>query len=259
MHVEPHFVLLHGLGTSSRLWVHVAEDLGGVRPLLVKAWVDATLKEKPDLIVITGDFLDGHYRTPGRGRLLGELARLHAPLGVWGVWGNHDWTSLNTNARRIRFAERLRGSGVRLVNNAGRQLRDDVFLAGVDDWWFGAQDLDAALAGHRGGAVVLLSHNPDFLPHVPERVSLTLCGHTHGGQVRLPLLGPLKRATLMRPLYGWVRGSTIVRSPAEGYASVEGQHHALGFVSRGLGVTGAPLRFACPAEVAILDLHPPEF
>lgn len=230
-----------------------------VGPLIVKAWVDATLAAKPDLIVITGDFLDGHFRAPGRGTMLRELARLQAPLGVWGVWGNHDWTSLNTNAQRIRFAERLRVNGVQLINNAGVQVRDDVYVAGVDDWWFGAQDLDAALRHYQGGAILLLAHNPDYLPHVPSKVGLTLCGHTHGGQVRLPMIGPLKRSTLMRPLQGWVRGDAIVTSPAEGRAGVEGENHALGFVSRGLGVTGLPVRFACPAEVAILDLHPPDF
>ncbi|AFZ68029.1 metallophosphoesterase [Deinococcus peraridilitoris] len=224
----------------------------------IRRWVDATLHAKPDLIVITGDFLDSGFNVRSHPRLMAELGRLRAPLGVYAVWGNHDWTSLNTNRTRIRFAELLRVHGVRLINNAGLQVRDDLYLAGVDDWWFGMQDLDKALEGHEDGAVMLLAHNPDYLPHVPERVGLTLSGHTHGGQVRLPLLGPLKkRMTLSTIMQGWVRGTEIITSPAEGTPSVTPDGEALGFVSRGLGVTGVPVRLNCPAELVLLDLSPP--
>ncbi len=221
----------------------------------VRRWVDAALAVRADLIVITGDFLDSSLNPRGHAGLLAELSRLRAPLGVYGVWGNHDWTSLNTGATRRAFAGNLREAGVRLINNAGLQLRDDLYLAGVDDWWFGEQDLGAALGGYRGGATVLLAHNPDYLPYVPARVDLTLTGHTHGGQVRLPGLGPVYRSTLGRKVQGWVRGDEVAVSDAEGKPGV--QHAgALGFVSRGLGVTAVPLRLNCPPEVVVLDLLP---
>jgi len=223
----------------------------------IRRWVNATMRAKPDLIVITGDFLDSSINIRGHAGLMAELSRLHAPLGVFGVWGNHDWTSLNTNRTRTRFAEKLRLHGVRLINNSGVQVRDDLYVAGVDDWWFGNQDLDCALRGHEGGAVLLLAHNPDYLAHVPEQVGLTLSGHTHGGQIRLPLVGPLKRATLLNALQGWVRAPVIQTSEAEGNATDATDGKAVGYVSRGLGVTGLPLRFGCPAEVVILDLDPP--
>lgn len=224
----------------------------------VRRWVSATLRAQPDLIVITGDFLDSGVGRRRHRKLLEELSRLSAPLGVYAVWGNHDWTSLNTNATRTTFAEQLRVSGVELINNAGRQVRDDLFVAGVDDWWFGNQDLDAALAGRAGGAVVLLSHNPDYLTQVPAWIGLTLSGHTHGGQVRVPMFGPLKpRSTLLNVLRGWVSGDRIIGSPAEGTPTATPSGHALGFVSTGLGVTGVPLRWDCPAELVLLDLHPP--
>ena len=221
----------------------------------VRRWVDAALEARGDLIVVTGDFLDSSLGLRGHAELLGELSRLRAPLGVYGVWGNHDWTSLNTGATRADFARQLRGVGLTLINNAGLQLRDDLYLAGVDDWWFGEQDLSAALAGYRKGATVLLAHNPDYLPHVPERIDLTLTGHTHGGQVRLPGIGPVYRSTLNRTVQGWVRGDQIVTAPAEGKASVAAAG-ALGYVSRGLGVTALPLRLNCPAELVVLDLTP---
>ncbi|UBV44177.1 metallophosphoesterase (plasmid) [Deinococcus taeanensis] len=223
----------------------------------VRRWVDAVLRAQPDLIAITGDFLDSGVGNRRHRKLMQELARLRAPLGVYAVWGNHDWTSLNTNATRTAFAEQLRLHGVRLINNAGLQVREDLYVAGVDDWWFGTQDLTAALQGHTGGAVVLLAHNPDYLTQVPAQVSLTLSGHTHGGQIRLPLFGPLKRrSTLLNVLRGWVRGTRIVQSPDEGTPADTPDGQALGFVSQGLGVTGVPMRWDCPAELVILDLNP---
>ena len=225
----------------------------------VRRWVSATQQAQPDLIVITGDFLDSGVGRRRHRKLLAELSRLSAPLGVYAVWGNHDWTSLNTNATRTTFAEQLRASGVHLINNAGRQVRDDLFVAGVDDWWFGNQDLNCALADHAGGAVVLLSHNPDYLTQVPAWIGLTLSGHTHGGQVRVPMFGPLKpRSTLLNVLRGWVSGDRIIGSPAEGTPGPAPAGRALGFVSTGLGVTGVPLRWDCPAELVLLDLHPPQ-
>ncbi|MBB6096686.1 hypothetical protein HNR42_000098 [Deinobacterium chartae] len=257
--ISQHSAELRGLTRAVRV-AHLSDLHYGVFVGLgsVRRWVDATLAAQPDLIVITGDFLDSSFRNRSYLSLLGELSRLRAPLGVYGVWGNHDWTSLNTGRTRARFAERLRLHGITMINNSGVQLRDDLYLAGVDDWWFGNQDLEAALQGYRGGAVLLLSHNPDFLPYVSDRVQLTLCGHTHGGQVRIPLVGPLKRPTLQPVLQGWVRGDTLLSSPDEGENAPHPDPYrpALGFVSRGLGVTGVPVRWACPAEIALLELLP---
>lgn len=218
----------------------------------VRNWVDLTLAERPDLIVITGDFLDADV-LGGAAPLLEELSRLDAPLGVYGVWGNHDYGSFGQYARRFHspqradwkdrrehFAQALAHSGVTILNNAGVQLRPDLYLAGVDDWMRGEPDLEAALAHRAGGATLLMSHNPDQLPLVPESVGLTLSGHTHGGQVRLPLIGAVTTASQygQRFAQGWVRGP------------------ARGFVSRGLGMTAVPARLNCPAEIAVFDLLP---
>ncbi|WP_189101444.1 metallophosphoesterase [Deinococcus knuensis] len=258
--VITHRAPLDGLTRPVRI-AHLSDLHYGlfIRRGSVRRWVSAALRARPDLIVITGDFLDSGVGRRRHQALLTELSRLNAPLGVYAVWGNHDWTSLNTNATRTTFAGNLRDSGVHLINNAGRQVRDDLFVAGVDDWWFGNQDLEAALAGRAGGAVVLLSHNPDYLTQVPAWIGLTLSGHTHGGQVRVPMFGPLKpRSTLLNVLRGWVSGDRIIGSPAEGTPGVTPSGHALGFVSTGLGVTGVPLRWDCPAELVLLDLHPPQ-
>lgn len=218
----------------------------------VRAWVDLTRQARPDLIVVTGDLLDADV-AQGAGPLLAELSRLRAPLGVWGVWGNHDYGSFgkyarlghspqrqNWRERRAEFAGALAAAGLRVLNNGGVQVRDDLYLAGVDDFMQGEPDLERALAGAGTGATLLMSHNPDLLPEVPRSVGLTLCGHTHGGQVRLPLIGAVTTASRYgeRFAQGWVQGP------------------ARGFVSRGLGMTAVPMRLNCPAEVVVFDLRP---
>ena len=230
----------------------------GVRT--VRRWVDATLKAHPDLIVITGDFLDSHFGEHSNRELLAELARLRAPLGIYAVYGNHDWNSLLTAARRSSFARRLAEIGITVINNLGVQLRDDLYVCGVDDWWFGEQDTRAMLANYRSGAVLLLSHNPDYLPHVPMEVTLTLCGHTHGGQVKLPFLGAMKQASVHEAkfLEGWVETEPAVRIEVH---SVEETRKSFprqiqGYVTHGLGVTGLPLRLHCPAELTVFDFVP---
>ncbi|BDP42395.1 putative metallophosphoesterase [Deinococcus aetherius] len=215
----------------------------------VRGWVDAALALRPDVVLVTGDFVD-RRGTSSLEPLFEELARLRAPLGVWGVWGNHDLAYLrraahregrSTEAAREAFAGKLRRAGIRILRNEGAPLREDVFLAGVDDLRRGEVRLEAALSqAPAGGAVLLMSHTPDLLPEVPGRVGLSLCGHTHGGQVCLPLVGPL------------VTSSRFGRRFASGFV----QGPAPGFVSRGLGVTTLPFRLNCPPEVVVFDFVP---
>ncbi len=217
----------------------------------VRVWVDAALRERPDLILVTGDFVDADVEG-SVAPLFAELSRLKAPLGVWGVWGNHDYASFGGPERRKlgwrpdwpqrqkEFARQLAAAGVRILLDAGVQVRGDLYLAGLDDLWHGGVHLPAALRGSGTGATLLMSHNPDVLPGVPASVGLTVCGHTHGGQVRLPLVG----AIMTSSRYGERFARGFVSGPAPG------------FVSRGLGVTGLPLRLNCPPEVVALDLLP---
>ncbi len=209
-----------------------------IRAGSVAAWVDATLALDPDLILLGGDMVD-HLAGADFGPLTEQLGRLVAPLGVWGIWGNHDLSRLSDGLDE--FEARLAAVGTTILVNRGRLVREDLYLAGIDDLQQGRPDLTAALAGRPPGVpVLLLSHNPDILPQVPPSVGLTLCGHTHGGQIRLPLVGPVITSSRYgrRFVSGWVEG------PARGY------------VSRGLGVTQLPLRLACPPELTALTLSP---
>jgi hypothetical protein len=231
-------VPLRGLRRPLRLALMADLHFGPyIGPRSVARWVTAVQQHAPDLIVLDGDIVDQHQRGDLEA-LLHELSSLEAPLGVYAVWGNHDHRRF---ADLTPFENDLRASGVELLVNRSVLVRDDLFLAGIDDFRLGSPDLPAALeARPEATPCVLLSHNPDVLPQVPVAVDLTLSGHTHGGQVRIPGIGALVTSSAygQRFAQGWVKG------PARGY------------VTRGLGVSLLPVRFDCPAELAILDLMP---
>lgn len=220
----------------------------------VMGWVRAAMLEKPDLILLTGDLLDRWVEPEVLDALVPVLAHLKAPLGVFAVVGNHDFFRFyDPGADQVMLGSkavqsRLERAGVRVLINDGLSVRDDLFLAGVDDLWQGQVDLGRALQkAPSRGARLLMSHNPDLLPEVPASVSLTLCGHTHGGQVRVPGL-PFTLYSVSR--YGERFQQGFVRGGADGRSG------ALGFVSRGLGTSGVPMRLFCPAELVVLNLEP---
>ncbi|MFC6618621.1 metallophosphoesterase [Deinococcus radiophilus] len=223
----------------------------------MRRWVEAALAERPDLILLGGDFVDVRAgETPTE--LLNELSRLRAPLGVYGVWGNHDYGSFGKYASRWRgaatpnwpqyrqeYTELLDQIGIQLLRNDIAQPRDDLHLIGTDDRWHGdSPDLTALLAEAGGRATLLLTHNPDILPELPQHIGLTLAGHTHGGQVRLPGVGAVVVPSDYHTRFdmGWK----------------EGAHSSPAYVSRGLGVSGLPVRTLCAPEVTVLELQPAE-
>lgn len=166
------------------------------------------------------------------------LGRLRAPGGVFAVLGNHDWW---LDAPRVRAA--LERAGIPVLDDAATQiaLRDCRFwLVGVSDFWEGPHDLARAFRDVPADATVLaFTHNPDVFPEMPARVSLTVAGHTHGGQVYVPGIG--------RPVVPSQYGQRF----AIGHVVEDGRHL---FVSSGLGTSILPVRFLVPPEVSILSL-----
>ncbi len=165
-----------------------------------------------------------------------ELASLQGPLGVYACLGNHDyWTDPDAIARALGRA------GVRVLRNEGVEVAEGLWVAGLDDVWEGQPSLDMALKGMPSdAATVVIVHEPDYADEVTAdgRVMLMVSGHTHGGQVRLPLLGP--------PILPYLGQ----RYPAGLYT--------LGdmtlYVSRGVGLISPPVRFNCRPEVTLLTL-----
>jgi len=201
--------------------------------------LDRTLDEierlEPDLVVMTGDLVTDIGDLPDAAR---PLSRLRAPLGAYAVTGNHDWWADLGVLHSV-----LDQAGVRLLRNEHLALRRDgaaLHLAGVDDLWSPTHDLAQTLDGiPEGGFTILLAHNPDEVHRVPPgHVDLVLCGHAHGGQVTLPVIGPL-----------------VV--PCHSAHFAQGLHRARGtllYVNRGLGAS-TPFRFRCKPELTHITLR----
>jgi hypothetical protein len=196
--------------------------------------VKQMLLEQPDVLVLTGDFVSFRRSIPD---LPGALRTLRAPLGMYAVPGNHDhWEGLDD----IRAS--LEPLGVRFLMNEHVCLRwrgGDLWLAGIDDMWYGKPDLNAALAGIPPHAfTILLSHAPDFADIARTRpISLQLSGHTHGGHLQLPWLG-----WFCVPFHGFRYVSGLEQV---GTMQV--------YITRGLG--GTPLRLNCRPDATVLTLR----
>jgi predicted MPP superfamily phosphohydrolase len=231
---------LAGLRVAVLTDLHVGAPYMGISKL--EEIVDRVNGLKPDLILLPGDFVEavlgGRFVAPEQTAAV--LARLSAPLGVWACLGNHDWS---LGARRVAAAFEKEKIPV-LEDRAVRIQRGDAhfWLVGISDFRRGPHDVRKAFAQAGDGAPVLaFTHNPDVFPAIPYPFSLLIAGHTHGGQVRLPLLG--------RP----VTFSKYGQRYAFGHV-VEGERHL--FVSPGLGTSILPVRFGVPPEVTVLELHP---
>ena len=198
---------------------------------------------RPDAVFLTGDFMH-RGRWSRSGDLFASLAR-QAP--TFAVLGNHDHLTPAPNADAI--AEGLRAQGVTVLNNAHLPFRwreESWEIVGVDDFATEHTDLLRAVEGITPGTklLALLTHVPDVAAFIPEGwFPLVVAGHTHGGQVRLPLRHHL--ASLHLPGQG--RETRYVR----GWYAVK---DVLLYVNRGLGLSMLPLRFAAPPEVTLFVL-----
>ena len=193
---------------------------------------------KADLVVFTGDLATADPSLiPATAELLDEFCPKAPRLAVL---GNHDrWTD-----QKAAIAALAEHGFVPIVNDSLRiTLRSaDLWLVGVNDYYTGAARMDQAFARvPKDGFVILLSHSPDIAGEpLSHRADLILSGHTHGGQVVVPLIG--------------ITGSSSSYGPR--YAS--GLHQIGGtklFVTRGLGEVGVPLRLYCESEIAVLELR----
>jgi predicted MPP superfamily phosphohydrolase len=194
---------------------------------------------QPDLVAITGDFVtDLSHNTASD--LVTPLRKLKAREGVFAILGNHDYW---TNARTIR--EILVRSGITELPNQVHTIRRgeaSLHIAGVDDYWekkAHLQDVIRQLPAE--GAAILLAHEPDFATVSAEtgRFDLQLSGHTHGGQVHFPWIGPV-----VLPIYG--------RKYPVGLYQVKDM---LLYTNRGLGTARPQIRFNCRPEITMITLH----
>lgn len=221
--------------------LHVGSPHNGLDKL--EEVVARTNAARPDLVLVLGDLviqgvIGGRFVPPEE--IAPVLGKLRAPLGVWAVLGNHDrWH----DAPQVTTA--LAKAGIPSLEDGAVEISrggPPFWLVGISDFWTAPHDIRKALAQVPNGRPVLaFTHNPDVFPHVPARVSLTLAGHTHGGQVYLPGIGRL----VVPSQYG--------ERYAIGHIVENGQHL---FVTAGTGMSILPVRFLVPPEISIVRLEP---
>jgi len=206
-----------------------------LKPESLAVIVESLMELHPDLVAVAGDLVTGHASELDP--FLDALAPLAgAPLGAWCCFGNHDYfggspeqirKSLDTCGLRI-----LRNESVSLSHGGSR-----VVLGGIDDLIMGTPNWAAVMAEH-GAPHLVLAHNPDHFYEAAARgIPVTLSGHTHGGQIRLPNGPPIIRQSrfcLDEGVYGF-RSSLLV-------------------VSRGLGSVGLPWRWGADPEALLLEI-----
>jgi predicted MPP superfamily phosphohydrolase len=210
----------------------------------IRSAVETVNNLHPDLIALTGDFVSVHWLgSAAKGAADAEpcaelLGKLRAPHGVWSVLGNHDVFS---DPDRVTGA--LEALGIPILTNRSVAIEKEgarFWLAGVDDVLGGTADLPEALRGVPGQeAIVLMAHEPDYADYVARYpVDLQLSGHTHGGQVRIPFVGPLYLPPLAKK-YVWglfkIRALTL-------------------YTNAGVGTVELPVRWNCPPEITFITM-----
>ncbi len=215
-----------------------------VHPLAASIAIVNSLK--PDLIALTGDFvslplLSSRYAKAASAAIpcAQFLRRMYAPFGLWAVLGNHDHYS-----DPVRITGILQDAGIEVLSNRSVAMEKDgarFWLAGVDDVLGGVADLSASLQQIPAGeSTVLMAHEPDYADYVTRfPVDLQLSGHSHGGQIRIPLVHPF----YLPPL-------------GEKYVSGLYKIGRLTlYTNPGLGTVGIPVRLNCPPEITLITLR----
>jgi predicted MPP superfamily phosphohydrolase len=239
---------------GQKLTISVIADLHAGGPNMgldrIRGIVDTSNALRADIVLLLGDFVATHkfVTEPIPAPVwAAELSRLKAPLGVHAILGNHDWWFHQAD---IRLA--LKRVGIPVMENDAVLIGERgarFWLAGIGDQlaiplgqgrFRGADDLPATLAMIGSNEpVILMVHEPDIFTKVPDRVSLTLAGHTHGGQIRVPFMWPafVPSQYGARFAYGHI---------------VEGGRDLI--VSGGLGTSVVPMRIGVPPEIVHIEL-----
>lgn len=206
--------------------------------------VKRTNEQQPDLIVLLGDFVsqetDDHSQLKMEIETIAKnISGFKAKYGVYAVLGNHDWWA---DGKRIQKA--LEDNGIKVLENDSEKIIVNgqmLWLLGIPDHWT-RQPINLPQAMRKidsPAPIIAITHNPDIFPELPTSITLTLAGHTHGGQVNFPFIGA--------PIVP----SNFKQRYVAGHIIEDGKHL---FVTTGIGTSGPAIRFRVPPELVVLTL-----
>lgn len=194
-------------------------------------------EQNPDLVLCIGDFVSGHNKKSSLSiqEITKELVNVKSKYGFYTVLGNHDnWYD------KVLITKALKGNKIKILDNSNQKIticKKYLYIAGVEDLTTDNPNVYQSLKNTKN-PVILLTHNPDVFPKVPKEVNLTLAGHTHGGQVVLPLLGALIVPAKDKYAQGFI---------------IENNKKMI--VTKGLGTSILPIRFNCKPEIIVIQFE----
>ncbi len=226
------------------LKIAILTDIHAARPWMppsrIEKIVQRTNSLNPDIILLLGDYVATHpFKLPVSAEEgIAPLKDLKAKCGIYAILGNHDF-----DKRTSGWPDALKKTGIPVFENHAKKIEcgeNKFWLAGLKDQIYQDPDLSNALKNTNDGyPVIMMMHEPDLFPETPKSVALTVAGHTHGGQVRIPFIGAL----LVPSKYG--------TRYAYGHIIENGKDLV---VSGGLGSSILPVRFLMPPEITIVHL-----
>lgn len=203
--------------------------------------VDRINELEPDIVAFTGDLMDVPSEFQDRSKISEILGKLSSRYGNFAVWGNHDY-----GGGGVRFYEEImRESGFKLLTNENSKIElgngKVLNVIGLDEAMLGNPDVQKAYSGtDNQGTNLLILHQPDLVEGVgADNIDLALAGHSHGGQVVVPLIGPIITPPLAKK---YTRGLYQL-----------GTHKFL-YVNSGIGTTRIPIRFLNPSEISLFNI-----
>jgi predicted MPP superfamily phosphohydrolase len=251
--IEPNRLVLHQETIVMDNWpnelsglrIAVIGDIHAGGPFIdekkLRTIVARTNQQNPDLVVLLGDFMSPntwHSHVVKPELIASILKDLSAPLGVYSVLGNHDWWY---GGEEVRSA--LEANGIHVLEEETAEIKwrnTSFWLVAFADLWTRPQHIQETLRKTPDASrTIALSHNPDMFIHTQRTMPLMLAAHTHGGQIKLPLIGAPVVPSYFGPRY------------TAGHVVEQGHHM---FVTTGIGTSILPVRFRVPPEIVILTV-----
>lgn len=210
----------------------------------LKKLVEKTNKQNPDLVVFTGDLMDHPGQYPYKEEIGKVLSGIQSTYGKYAVWGNHDHGGAG-----VRYYEDImEAAGFTLLQNESKAVYTEaghkINVIGIDDALLGKVDIQGAYKGIKEEAYnIFLMHEPDLVERVSaNNYDLVLAGHSHGGQIQIPFIGPIYTPGLAE-IY------------THGLYELEDEKYL--YVNSGVGTTKMEIRFWNPPQIAVLNIKLP--